>query len=187
MMFLAAGCASSPPARPASSVVPTITPAPSRPAVATPVATVAPPAASGHLIHVNLDVPMVASAPIGSTCAAAALDATGPVAATIPGSALQLLDFDRWDVPPPDPGETRRPLTVVGEQAVPAAGTVVQPISDDPGFPVACRFTFDVPTIADVKTAYAVSLGEVYFPMPLIRRDDLETTGWVVNIGVNPQ
>ena len=75
----------------------------------------------------------------------------------------------------------------MGEQTVPATGTVVQAISDDPGFPVACRFTFDVPTTADVKTAYAVSLGEVYFPIPVMRRDDLEAAGWVANIGVNPQ
>ena len=50
-----------------------------------------------------------------------------------------------------------------------------------------CRFTVDVPTTADVKTAYAASVGSVYFAIPLMKRDDLEAAGWVANIGVNPQ
>jgi hypothetical protein len=173
---------SSAPTASASPSVAAATPAPT--ALATP----APASAgSGHVIHVNLVVPLTSAAPVGSTCNATALRETGPVAATIPGSPVQLFDFNRWDVPPPAPGATRQPLKVVGEQAVPAAGTVVEAIIDDPGFPAACRFTFDVPTTADVKTAYLVSIGRVYFPLPLMHRDALEAAGWIADIGVNPQ
>ena len=85
VMVLAAGCSPGPAASPVSTFLPSVTSAPGTPTMATPAATAASLAASGHLIHVNLDVPLAAAAPVGTTCDAAALDATGPVAATIPG------------------------------------------------------------------------------------------------------
>ena len=164
---------------------------------------------SGHVIHVNLAVPLASAAALGSACDAAALGATGPVAATIPGSRLQFFDFDqpldmfdpadepnetppegsspRDTLTPEKPNETRKPLTPLGDQTVPATGTVVKPISNDPSFPAACLFSFDVPTSADVKKAYLFSLGSVYFPVPAMLRADLEAAAWVTNIGVNPQ
>jgi hypothetical protein len=143
-------------------------------------ATAAPASAGGgHVIHVNLAVPLASAATLGSACDAAALRATGPKAATIPGSRLQFFDFgfDRESGTPPP----------IGEQLVPQTGTVVKPISDDPSFPAACLFSFDVPTTADVNKAYTFALGSVYFPVPAILRADLEAAGWVANIGVNPQ
>ncbi len=163
---------------------------------------------SGHVIHVNLAVPLASAAALGSTCDATALRATGPVAATIPGSRLSFFDFDqpldmfdpadepnetppegsspRATVVPEEPNETKVPFIPLGEQTVPETGTLVKPISDDPGFPAACLFSFDVSTTADVKKAYVFSVGSVYFPVPLILRSDLEAAGWVANIGVNP-
>jgi hypothetical protein len=151
---------------------------------------------SGHVIHVNLAVPLASAAALGSTCDAAALRATGPIVATIPGSRLKLTDFDQAldmadQAYEPNatekPTETTKPLTPLGEQTVPATGTVVKPISDDPGFPAACLLSFDVPTTADVKKAYLFSVGSIYFPLPAMLRADLEAAGWVANIGVNPQ
>ena len=143
-------------------------------------ATVAPTSAtSGHVIRVNLAVPLASAATLGSACDAAALRATGPKAATITGSRLQFFDFgfDRESGTPPP----------IGEQKVPSTGTVVKPISDDPSFPAACLFSFDVPTTADVNKAYVFSIGSIYFPVPAILRADLEAAGWDANIGVNPQ
>ena len=160
-------------------------------------ATVAPTSAtSGHVIRVNLAVPLASAATLGSACDAAALRATGPKAATIPGSRLQFFDFDQAlkmadQVYEPNetnnPSETNKPITPLGEQRVPSTGTVVKPISDDPSFPAACLFSFDVPTSADVNKAYLFSVGSIYFPLPAILRADLEAAGWDANIGVNPQ
>jgi hypothetical protein len=69
---------------------------------------------------------------------------------------------------------------------VPLTGTVAERLTDDPGYPASCLFAFDVPTTAD-PDRYVFSVGEVYFPIPLILRDQLEAAGWVANIGVNPQ
>jgi hypothetical protein len=147
-------------------------------ATATPATTS--PSGIGHLIHVNLYVPLASDVSVGSACDAAALSATGPVAATIPGSHLQFFDFGRAN-------DERITRTQLGEQPVPQTGTVVKPISDDAHFPTACLFSFDVPTTADVDNAYVFALGSVYLPVPVILRADLEAAGWVANIGVNPQ
>ena len=136
---------------------------------------------SGHVIHVNLAVPLASAAALGSTCDATALRATGPVAATIPGSRLSFFDFDQARE------ADFATMTPLGEQPVPQTGTVVQPISDDPNSSAGCLFSFDVPTTADVNKAYMFSLGSVYFPIPAILRADLEAAGWNANIGVNPQ
>ena len=149
-------------------------------AAATPVSTTttAPGSAgSGHVIHVNLAVPLASAPILGSTCDAAGLRATGTKAATIPGSRLKLFDFDRAD----------EMITPLGDQPVPPTGTVAKPISDDPAFPAACIFSFDVPTTAAVEKAYVFALGSIYFPVPLIPRAELEAAGWIANIGVNPQ
>jgi hypothetical protein len=135
-------------------------------------ATTAPP--SGHVIHVNLFVPLASDAAVGSACDAAALGATGPKAATIPGSRLQFLS------------RVNETLATIGEEAVPLAGKVAEPIADDPDFPAACLFSFDVATTADAAN-YFFTLGSIYFPMPIIPRSQLEAAGWVANIGVNPQ
>ena len=134
-------------------------------------------AAGGHVIRVNLVVPLASAAPLGSPCDAATLRATGPKAATIPGSRLQFLDFDRMD----------GSMTPLGDQRVPPTGAVAGPISDDPDFPTACIFSFDVPTTAGVDKAYVFSLASIYFPVPVIPRAELEAAGWVADIGVNPQ
>ncbi len=135
----------------------------------------------GHVIHVNVAVPLVTAADLGSSCDAAALRTTGPIVATIPGSTLRFFDFDRAR----EVGfENVAPL---GEHEVPSAGTVVKPLSDDPDFTAACQFSFDMPTIADAGRAYMFSLGTVYFPLPAILRADLEARGWEAYIGVNPQ
>jgi hypothetical protein len=135
------------------------------------------PAAGGHVIHMNLDVPLASAATLGSACGAADLRATGPKAATTPGSRLQLFDFNRANAA----------MTPLGDEPVPPTGLVAKPISDDPSFPTACRFSFDVPTTADVDKAYLFALGSISFPVPVIPRADLEAAGWVANIGVNPQ
>lgn len=215
VMFLLIGCAgsASPTAtQPATSP----TDAPSVAAAAPlPTTTEAPTSAgSGHVIHVNLLVPLASAAGLGPACDAAALRATGPKAATIPGSRLWLADFARAservplqpaETPPEAPAETNatsatsepiqtsqpiqtsEPITPLGEQPVPQTGTVVKPISDDPSFPAACRFSFDVPTTADPDSAYLFAVGSIYFPIPLMPRADLEAAGWVANIIVNPQ
>ena len=131
---------------------------------------------SGHVIHVNLFVPLASGAAFGSACDATALSATGPKAATIPGSRLRFLSLNR----------ANRTSETIGDQPVPRTGTVAKPISDDPSFPTACLFSFDVPTAADVD-GYAFALESIYFPMPIIPRAQLEAAGWVANIGVNPQ
>lgn len=180
---LLGGCASdatstpsSAPVASAGSSVAAATPEPSSMATAAPASP-----GSGHVIHVNLVVPLAATAELGSACDAAALRATGPTAATIPGSRLKFFDFDRAREAD---FATMAPL---GEQPVPQTGTVVKPISDDPAFPAGCLFSFDVPTTADAGKAYMFSLGSVYFPIPAILRADLEAAGWDANIGVNPQ
>jgi hypothetical protein len=172
-MFLLSGCAgfASPSAMPAAT------------AGATPVGT-------GHVIHVNIAVPLASAATLGSACDATALRATGPKAATIPGSRVQLGDFDRmseaFDRPDQSTG-TIDTIAPLGEQIVPQTGIVVKAISDDPGFPAACVFSMDVPTTTDPNKAYVFTVGSIYFPVPLMLRSDLETAGWVANIGVNPQ
>jgi hypothetical protein len=145
------------------------------------------PAASGagHVIHVNLAVPLASAATLGSACDAAALSATGPVAATIPGSRLQ---FFALPLPAASgrANETPATITPIGEQPVPQTGTVVKPIHNESRFTTACLFSFDVPTTAEVDY-YAFSVGSVYFPIPIIPRADLEAAGWIANIAVNPQ
>jgi hypothetical protein len=144
---------------------------------------------AGHVIHVNLFVPLASAATLGSACDAAALSATGPVAATIPGSRLQFFALP-LPAAPPAPGsanETLATITPIGEQPVPQTGTVVKPIYDEgSSFPTACLFSFDVATTAEVDY-YAFDVGSVYFPIPIIPRADLEAAGWIASIGVNPQ
>ena len=170
---------------------------------------------SGHVVHVNLLVPLASAAALGSACDAAALRATGPKAAAIPGSRLMLYDpalAGRDVFQPAEPAETpadtngtsattepsptiqasapiqtSAPITPLGEQPVPQTGTVVKPINDDPSFPAACRFSVDVPTTADPDKGYGFGVGSIYFPIPLMLRADVEAAGWVANIGVNPQ
>jgi hypothetical protein len=190
VVFLLAGCAAgatptSVPGTPVASADPSVaagTPVVAATPVPTAVATSAPASVgSGHVIHVRLFVPLASAADMGSACDAAALTATGPVAATIPGSRLQFFDFDQAR-------ETEfATMTPLGEQPVPQTGTVVKPINDDPDFSAACLFSFDVPTTADVNKAYMFSLGSVWFPIPAFLRADLEAAGWDANIGVNPQ
>jgi hypothetical protein len=139
--------------------------------------TVIPTASAGHVIHVELYVPLTSDAPGGSPCDMAALRSTGPGAATIPGSHLQFL---RWA------DRVNGKMEVIGEGLVPLGGTVAGAISDDPNFPTACLFTLDVPTTMDTDV-YAYALGSIYFPVPAILRQDLEAAEWVARIGVNPQ
>jgi hypothetical protein len=212
VMFLLIGCAgSASPSATSAAATPTSVPSV---AAATPLPTATSArtsAGSGHVIHVNVLVPLASAAALGSACDAAALRATGPKAAAIPGSRLVLYDIARAgrDVFPPaeapatadtsataetsatnqpsEPIHTNEPTTPLGEQPVPQTGTVVKPISDDPSFPAACRFSFDVPTTADPDKGYVFGVGSIYFPIPLMLRADLETAGWVATIGVNPQ
>ena len=68
----------------------------------------------------------------------------------------------------------------------PQTGVVAIPISTDANFPASCKFAFDVSMTATVDR-YLFEVGSVYFPIPIIGRSQLETTGWIANIGVNPQ
>lgn len=194
VVLLLAGCA--------RSVSPTATQTATSPTSAPSVeaATPAPTATSaptfvggGHVIHVNLAVPLASATALGSACDAATLRATGPKVATIPGSRLWLADFDQARMMADQPHQTnaasatREPITTLGEQWVPKTGTVVKPISDGSSFPAACLFSFDVPTTAVPDRAYLFAVGSIYFPIPLMLRADLEATDWVANIGVNPQ
>jgi hypothetical protein len=152
--------------------MPSLDPTPDRSAAPSSTAT----PGSGHVIHVNLYVPLAAKAKIGAACDAAALTATGPKSATIPGSRMEFLAVDRVN-------GTFEPI---GAQPVPLAGSVAEAISDDPMYPAACQFSFDVSTTSD-PDFYAFRVGSVYFPVPAIPRSQLEAAGWVTNIGVNPQ
>jgi hypothetical protein len=132
---------------------------------------------SGPVLHVNLVVPMATTTAVGASCGADDLAATGPVSATIPGSTTTVYAITIGEA---DAMET------LGEATVPGTGVVAAPISSDPAFPSACRFTFDLPT-SRVSDTYAFTIGDVYLPVPVAPREALESTGWVVDIGVNPQ
>jgi hypothetical protein len=128
----------------------------------------------GHVIQVNLYVPVASDAGLRSACDAATLRATGPKAAMIPGSTLR---FSRILDP------TDATLDAIGEAPVPPTGTVMELPGSAERY---CVFTFDVTTTADTDP-YFFSVGSIYFPMPIIPRDQLVDAGWVVDIGVNPQ
>lgn len=132
------------------------------------------PTGIGHVIQVNLYVPVTVDAALDSACDAATLRATGPKAATIPGLPLRFLRLLESE---PATAET------IGEATIPSAGTVAQLAGDAERY---CVFTFDVKTTADTDP-YVFSVGSIYFPMPIIPRDQLVAAGWVVDIGVNPQ
>jgi len=69
---------------------------------------------------------------------------------------------------------------LVGTQTIPDLGVVAAPLGDDPNFPAACVFTFDVATSADVGLAYLFSIGSlfaddaVYIPVPAIAHGIVE-------------
>lgn len=190
-LLSACGTAATPTPAPTATATPTPTATPTRPSP-----TASSSAGGGHVIHVNLAVPLTTRAPIGSDCGTADLRGTGPKAATIPGARIEFFDFRRVQEMS---GEAQPDATInpeqasVGAQTIPDLGVVAAPISDDPNFPAACVFTFDVATSADVGLAYLFSIGSlfaddaVYIPVPAILRSELEAAGWVANIGVNPQ
>lgn len=139
-------------------------------------------ASSGAVIHVDLRVPIRSadSAPaIGSACDVESLRATGPKAAMVPGADFMMADWDQLRLQSEAPGAM--PTVAV----VPATGTVVER-SGDPDFPTDCSFTFDVPRDPDTQT-WVFGVDSVYFPVPLIPRDQLEANNWTAIIGVNPQ
>jgi hypothetical protein len=193
--LVATGCgtgASSPAATPPSPTTPVTPSAANRPSP-TPVRTPASTASGGPVIHVNLAVPLATRASMGSDCGAADLSGTGPKVSTIPGAPFELFDFEQFRELADGEPATRLERASVGKQTVPDSGLVSEPISDDPDFPAACVFSFDVATSADVGLAYLFSIGPlladdgIYFPVPALMRADVEAAGWVANIGVNPQ
>ena len=151
-------------------------------AAATPQPTVPPTAAGGHVVSVNVNVPIASVPATGTRCGASDLEATGPIVTAIPGSRFALMRLDHvGDVAE---GTTPRPLETLVEAIVPLSGTVGD--ATFPDYPATCVFEFEVKTTAEVDL-YGVSLGEVYLPIPVIPRDDLASHNWVVDIGVNPQ
>jgi hypothetical protein len=129
-----------------------------------------------RVVRVNLLVPLATADAAGSSCDAADLEVTGPKAAAIPGSTFEFLAIDR-EVGTVEP---------IGTQPIPMEGEVVDAISDDPSYPSACRFSFEVETSADPEV-YGYRVADVYFPVPGFPRSMLEEAGWVADIGVNPQ
>lgn len=207
LVLLVAGCgaqASSPAADPqstAGAVTPglddqSLPAAVATPPPPTPVPPLTPAASmssrDGNVVHVNVAVPLARQAPQGSACGAADLRETGPKAATVPGAPFAFYDFERVRELGALDDATQLEQTSVGHQTVPDAGVVAEPIADDPDFPAACVFSFDVVT-GEVELAYMFAIGppltddSIYFPIPAILRTDLEAAGWVANIGVNPQ
>jgi hypothetical protein len=121
---------------------------------------------------VDLRVPIASNANIGGSCDASSFGShteAGMLLSTIPGSKFTLAVLRG---------------RVLAEVLVPATGTIVARGGDDPVFRTECSFKFDVPA-EPTATAYVFSVGKVYFPVPIVSRDQLAATGWTATIGVN--
>ena len=126
----------------------------------------------GAVIHVDLRVPIASAADLGGKCDSASFGAhtaAGTPLSTIPGATFTLAVLR---------GPRLAAITV------PASGTIVPRGGDDPLFRTDCSFTFDVPADS-TSTAYVFAVGRIYFPVPIMPRDQLEATGWIATIGVN--
>jgi hypothetical protein len=215
LLSVLAGCTAiaSPPGTTEPSLAP-LASSPGAPSGAAPLTPGASASSDGRIIHVNLLVPLTRSTSVGSICGTADLRSTGPIAASIPGASFKFLQVlsDLPGVPaetpqsaptppgsggpapatPSDPGTAAplptagRTVATIGEQQVPQTGVVATPIGTDANFPASCKFSFDVAMTATVDR-YLFGVGATYFPIPIIARSQLEATGWIANIGVNPQ
>jgi hypothetical protein len=127
----------------------------------------------GTVMHVDIRVPIASSANVGAPCDASSFGShtnAGTPLSSIPGAKFTL--------------GVLRGQADIAEKTVPTTGTIVTRGSDDPVFRTDCSFKFDIPLEASEET-YVFSVGKIYFPVPIISRTELATTGWTATIGVN--
>jgi hypothetical protein len=127
----------------------------------------------GTVMHVDIRVPIASSANVGARCGASSFGShtsAGTPLSSIPGAKFTL-------------GVLRGEVDIA-EKIVPTTGTIVARGGDDPVFRTDCSFRFDVPLESSVE-AYVFSVGKIYFPVPIIPRAQIASTGWTATIGVN--